>query len=387
MHQGVWHLGWLLVGLLASLLASAACDREPAPPLTPAFVAGGAKSLGPGAGGEQSQGGSAGVAQGGAAAQTDIQLALRATPKVLAEVATTAEQTQAHLQTIAAGVRSVFLELRWDRFGPNAMANLKQLAALYRGAGISLAVEFLFVAGHLDARPASLAALPWNSDVVVDAFVADLAQLREELEGPLALVILGRDVDLYLASHPDQADALRGLLVQVAGPMTAQVPLGVGLRFEPAELDPSYQELAQLGQLNVRSYDPRGASGELPPAPAPAQDLATMAERAAGRPIVLSGVRYASAGDEGLTEEQQAKRMQGFFAALRARAEFFSIVQLHQLHDLTPAACALVASEQQRDVQSPLAQRACHVGLLRSDGTAKPAWSLFLQQAAVFADL
>jgi hypothetical protein len=110
-----------------------------------------------------------------------------------------------------------------------------------------------------------------------------------------------------------------------------------------------------------------------------------MMELAGTKPIVLVATGASTSVALGASLEGQQQFFASLFGALQARRSHFDVVNVHELHDRSEAACAALAQSRGESVDGLYAQYACSSGLKAADGVAKPAWLSFVEGAAAFA--
>jgi len=295
---------------------------------------------------------------------------------------------EAQLTVLAAGARGAVLSRRWSELDE---AELAKSAALYSEHGAGIMVELAIVDRAFSARPAGLELLSWDDPTVVSAAFASLDAVIAAVPTGLFAISVGRDVDVYIAGNPGQADALATLLTlaveHASASAGADVHVGVGLTSAiTSESSPSLDMLADAGDVAILSHRPGFEAGEDPSSQPPvASVLDGMMERFPDRPILLSAVAFPSDGEANATEEEQRAFYEGFFGALEPRRAAFPLVNLHMLNALDETACEQWADEQGVAAESTLAAYHCSVALWGDGAVAKKAWPEVLAGMARFA--
>lgn len=298
------------------------------------------------------------------------------------EPPTGADRLVAQLTAQAAGIRVVFIDAPWDSVDPDALAGL---ISDYANQELRVVVNLLVVDGHADRRPDGIAALDWDDSDAVAAIQSTIDAILTAGRDRLDALVIARRSDAYLEEHSDEAAAFASFAAgavgyaQSMGP--ADVDVGVGVTYQQ---EPTQEVLIQLGSIAAFSYFPGLSEAMLPGGLAVAKDLDFMLNQAEDRPVVLQQVGFSSEMELGGSEQLQQQTFDDFFAALAPRRASFPMVNVHQLHDLSPAACEGLAFAQGIEASAPEARYLCAAGLRDAAGEAKPAWYPFLDAAATF---
>jgi hypothetical protein len=238
-------------------------------------------------------------------------------------------------------------------------------------------------------RPASLAQSAWDSAQSIEA-IEDLGQqLLSHTGSDVTVFILGRDADVYVATHESEAApfakfASAAVATFSTGMNSSRAAVGVSFASEPS-MRGRYADLVQLGNAVAFSYAPDLGKASIANAGSPALDLDTMVAIASGKPIYLSGVSFTSAASLGASALAQAQHVEGLFAALGPRRADFPLVNVARLHDLTEVACSAYASEQGLGPDDPELGYVCASGMRDPSGAAKQAWYSLLAASATYA--
>lgn len=294
----------------------------------------------------------------------------------------------ADLQVLAAGARTVVLEIPFDAVDAQALASDVER---YAERDLSVVVQLLVVDRRVSRSPFPQA--EWDDPAVQMALADAVATIAaagakpDTMNGDVLVpevdaVVLGRDVGVYLDDNPDQSTSLKSLLTSGVAALEGEgIASGIGLSYRQPATDDDL-ELASKGTRLTMSYFP-ALSAEASTEPVtPGQALDAMIELAGGRPIILTAVGMSSATDAGSDETQQQQRLGGFFTGLEPRREAISMVVIHQLHDLDTAGCAELATSRGEEVDGEWSAVVCETGLRGHDGLPKAAWTPFLQAAA-----
>ncbi|MCC6557147.1 MAG: hypothetical protein IT372_29695 [Polyangiaceae bacterium] len=384
----------VIAALAASALAVlASCDDGAAdPPPGGPGTGGGAGTPYDGGTSDADGGGGGTSADAGDAGVTPVLVGVTPSPRSDDGEPTAGDRLEAELTTFAVGVRAVVVTraLR-DLQDDAAWAALDALGDLYAAHDKRVLFDLTIVDRAADGRPAPLDALAWDDPAVALAVHQAIDGVLARFGGQLSYLALGRDVDVYLADHPDERAAFEalaaGACAHASGSPAAPEGLrvGVGFSFDGAGADPSFAPLLDAGDVAVLSHVPGRAAGQAAPASTVAGALDAMTALAGGRPVVLRGVGYPSSLAAGGSEEKQRLFFRTLFDALAPRRAAFELINVVELHDPAPAACDAYAVAQGEPSGGPFASFSCSLGLFDQGATARPAWLEVASGAAAFA--
>jgi hypothetical protein len=299
----------------------------------------------------------------------------------------------ARLTVIAAGSRAAVIrrspaELTSDA----AWLQLESEANAYGTNGIVVNFVFAVVDGNARGLEPAFSGLAWNDSLILKAMYARIDQIMARLGGTAPYFLFGRDVDIFLAAHPDERPAFEAFVlelvtyVQTHSSAPPNMRVGVGFSHAGATTpDPSWSKLLAASDIAVCSYLPGLGSGNAGLASNIATDADVLVERAQGKPIVIEALGYPSSDVVGGSDAKQALFLETFFTMLEPRRSSFVLVNIEGLHDLAPGRCADRATFEGHAVDGPWAAYACSLGLFAPDGQPKSAWQVFVNGAASFA--
>lgn len=295
---------------------------------------------------------------------------------------------EAQLTTFGAGVRAAVIVRPWATAPLAEDAALAKETAFYGAHGRRVLVSLAVVDRLVDHRPAALDGVAWDAPASLALMQTTLDALFASSGDEVQFLTFGRDVDVYLAAHADERPAFttfaKKALAYARSHAGAAGDLGVGVAFSPAapKTEAAFAELRDDSDVLAFSYFPGLGSYEPQPAAGVASMVAQLAELGASKPILLQAVGVASAETAGGSEISQQELFATLFGAVGAQRKSFALVNVVELHDAHPTACSAWAQAQGELPDGPLAAYACSLGLLRQDGTAKPAWNAVLSGAA-----
>jgi hypothetical protein len=384
---------WLLLGAipLATAVATVACDGRDLRqvPTGPGAIDGGPMlDAGWPEASIEDAGGS-----GDAGDASDSPVIVSITPSPAGDGSPTiGEVIDARLKVLAAGARGVVVRRSFRELDAAALAALAQEGAFYGKHGIRVTFTLALVDRAEDTRPSYLTDLPWDSVEVRDEVNQAIEGSIDALGPVLGHLVIGRDVDVYLAGHPEERaafevfaeDALEHARAHPGAPPDLRV--GVGFSFLAATApDPSFAPLLEASDMAVLSYLPGLGEEEVGLTHTIVADADAMVASAGKRRILLEALGYPSSSVVGGSVLKQKLFLETFFGALGPRRASFAFVNVEMLGDLGPVRCGERAAAQGEPADGPYAAYICSLGLVTVSAEDKPAWTSFLQGAAAFA--
>ncbi|MDC3955061.1 hypothetical protein [Polyangium jinanense] len=299
----------------------------------------------------------------------------------------------ARLGALALGARATMvrrtpMELATEQ-GVQALA---EEAAFFNSRGVVLGFSLVIVDRAALHLPPELADMPWTAPEVLSFAHASIDAALSALGPSARFFVLGRDVDVRLAAHPDERAAFELFASDVldyvrAHPLAApDIRAGVGFSFEGVSApDPSFLPLLDASDVAVASYLPGLGAAEAGRASDISAHADTILAHAADKAVVLESVGSPSSSVVGGSEDKQALFLETFFGALAPRRDRFVFVNIEALHDLGPVRCGERVAVLGEPADGPYAAYACSLGLFTEQGQEKASWKAFLNGAAAFA--
>lgn len=306
---------------------------------------------------------------------------------------TVSQVAEARLIALAAGSRGVVLRRSpVDLVSEKAFTQLESETNAYGKNEIAVSFVFTVVDGTARKLESTFDGYAWDDSYVLKAMASRIDQILQRLGGKAPYFFLGRDVDVYLAAHPDERPALETFLGELIGYLRthalAPPNLRLGVGFSHAGVivpDPSWPKLLEASDVAVCSYLP-GLGMDMAGSPSDiATDADVLVAKVQGKPIFLEALGFPSSDVVGGSEAKQALFLENFFTMLGPRRSSFEFVNIEGLHDLGPLRCAARATFAGQAAQGPWAAHACSLGLFTADSQPKAAWQAFLNGAAAFA--
>lgn len=320
-----------------------------------------------------------------------VLVAITPTPLAAGDAPSPSEILQAELTTFGAGVRAAILVLPWDAVPTGEDPALIKKTSLYGAHGKRVVLNLAVVDRLVDHRPAALAAAAWDSPATLAAVESTIDSLFASSGAEVLFLTLGRDVDVYLAAHPDERAAFttfaKNACAYAKDHAGASDDFGTGVAFSTAapKNEPAFADLLDVEDVVAFSYFPGLGTFEPGAGAAVATVIAELADIGASKPVVLQATGLASDPAAGGDDESQRKFLATLLGAVGAQRKSFALVNVVELHDAQPAACSAWAEAQGDEIDGPLTAYACSLGLFRADGSPKPAWDAVLEATAALS--
>jgi hypothetical protein len=301
---------------------------------------------------------------------------------------TSGDTLAAKLTAFGAGARAAVIVLPWDAAPSAEDPALAKATAFYAAHDKRVLLNLAVVDRVVDHRPAGLAGAKWDAPETLGLIEETIDALFASSGDEVRFLTFGRDVDVYLATHPSERSAFtsfaKSACAYARAHTAAPKDLGVGVAFSTAapKTEVAFTDLLDVEDIVAVSYFPGLGTYEPEAASGVAAVVAQLADLGASKPIVLQATGITSAMAAGGTEDSQHQFFATLFGAVGAQRKSFALVNVVELYDAPPAACSGWAEAQGEPADGPLAAYACSLGLFRNDGTAKPAWNAVLSGAA-----
>lgn len=210
----------------------------------------------------------------------------------------------------------------------------------------------------------------------------------------ITYLLLGNEVDSYLAGHLQELPAFRTFYQQAVERIHRAMPgVRVGTIFTSGVLARPgiFDALAPLGDFIAYSYYPLVGSGlgdgvfhwSMRPVSDAAADLRALAERAGNKPVAFTEIGYSASPLNASSEEQQAAFIRELFRALVPLREQgrLAFMLYHALYDYPEDFCKPYALQQGIEASEAFCAFVQHVGLRDyATGAPRKAWSAFIDE-------
>lgn len=279
----------------------------------------------------------------------------------------------------------------WDALEPSPRsyewAQTDAIMTMHERHGLDATLFFSLVNGR------TLGPLPgWMGSPTLDAVPADdvTAALRAALTRypRIDAVVIAGDADSHFERHPGMLGAYNGLFAEVRGSLADSHPgvmVGNAVSLDRVinRGNEAIVEDLAAGDFVAFTYRPVNLLNEVSRTPQGAMgDMAEMLRIAGGRQVALLEAGWTSSGGVGGDEAAQAE-FAAALAGLAASEPRIEFATWYRMHDREAGACevgvpdggaSLLATDDGEYAASALGSYVCGAGLLRVDGSPKPAW-------------
>jgi hypothetical protein len=224
--------------------------------------------------------------------------------------------------------------------------------------------------------PAELKDQPWDGALMKERFHALIDKLVPIVEGRIAYLSIGNEVDVYL-NTTSEWDTYRDFYEDGAAYVRARLPgvkVGVCTTYgiETPPFASKIQQLNAKSDIYITTYYPLGEG--LKPLGPKASDFDGMIALGGGLPVVIQELGYPSAALLDSSEQEQAEFFQDSLAQWRDRWQAIPFLNIFLLHDLPEPLCKELANYYGVPGNAPFEAYLCSLGLRKTDGSPKAAW-------------
>ncbi|MCM8794881.1 MAG: hypothetical protein NC819_03665 [Candidatus Omnitrophica bacterium] len=288
-------------------------------------------------------------------------------------------------QAMEAGCRGQTVTWRWSDLEPDkdqydlAQA-IENVQFLCKEMGFSLLVNLAVIDMSAKQFPRELQPLPFNSKEVILQFHELIDQLALLMDPRVEYIVVGHEVDLYLAAHPQEWNAYMEFYEDASDYIRLKMP-GVKVGVCVTSAGAKGADAGHILALNKRSdvwvttYYPMGERFRPVGTDTVLVDLPEMVRTAGNLPLVIQEIGFPSAVVLESSERAQADFVANTFAAWSAQRDRIPFLSFWIMHDLPEEECRETADSYGMGNDSFFKAFFCSLGLRRSDGSPKPAWS------------
>lgn len=292
-----------------------------------------------------------------------------------------------------AGVTGDFLSKQWSEIEPSTgnyqLEDTENYLSFVNGFyDYTLFVGIQVINTTARETPADLLDVPFDDPRMIAAFKALFDALRPSLTENIRYFSIGNEVDVYLNAHPDEWATYKTFFDAAAQYVRQSAPwlqVGVTVTYGSAQIDAEKVEhLTENADIVILTYYPFLEALMVDDPAAPLADFPRMLELGGGRPVILQEVGYPSAEMLGSSVDRQAQFVRVVFDAWEAAGDSIPFLNFFLLHDFTEQMCSdfeLYYAFPNERFHAML----CSLGLRQPDGTPKPAWEVFVEEAGLWA--
>lgn len=290
----------------------------------------------------------------------------------------------------ALGSKSFVISKRWNELEPQVdqfeLDKLRDDLKLGYDRGWDMYLEIQPINTVKREMPAELQTADWTDPRVIVQLDKTLKKLKEfPTMGSVRHLLIGNEVDVYFAAHPDELDDYLMFYESAAELIRKTFPdatPGITVTFDGTR-DPvrlaMIQKIIQKVPVVSFTYYPVLDLVAQPVDQVPAH-LDKMIQLAGDKPIILQEVGFPSSPAVQSSEAMQAAFFTTFLTEIQKRPQF-KMASIFLLHDLGENYCNTFDqyygfSQASTALRQQFHAFLCSLGLRNVDGTPKPAWGV-----------
>ena len=233
--------------------------------------------------------------------------------------------------------------------------------------------------------PASLRKASWDSVEMVTAFKNYIDWLAPQMEGKVAMISIGNEVDVYLSENPDEWDSYKSFYDQAVAHIHQVLPgVLVGTTTTFGGLKKHSEKIRTLNQnsdvMIMTYYHGIEESGSVKSAPS--KDLPAMMALVPDKKLVLQEAGYATAASLGGSEDGQVQFVHDMFEAWEQAGDAVPFISFFMQHDFAPDTCRTLSGYYGGGKSGVIYDFLCSLGFRDAYGKPKKAWNVLIERAA-----
>lgn len=291
-------------------------------------------------------------------------------------------------QQRAAGVRGMFVAKRWNEIEPSSgkfdLQDLKSGVAHFRNQNMQVFLGLQLINTVKREVPEDLKSIPFDDPIMLGRLDLLLNQVLDQVGPDLHYLSLGNEVDVYLRTTGEW-EPYRKLFEHARATVHRRFPdlqVGITVTFDGATLVSRNEVKPLLTSSDVwmMTYYPLKGL-EVRPAQDAQTDLKSMLNLTEGKPLVLQEVGYPASEKTGSSDEGQAEFFREVFRFWNTHQPRIPWLNVFMHYDFSAAQCK--EFEAYYEIPDPKFHALmCSLGLIRADGTPRPAWKVFTDEAS-----
>ena len=284
-----------------------------------------------------------------------------------------------------AGVKGVIVTYTWSSLEPTPghidVSELQAQLSYYHQKGMQILLGIQLINTVKREVPSDLETVAFDDPRFIARFHALLDAVKGTLTGSESSLSIGNEVDVYLQANPGEWSTYTALFNDSVAYVHANSPglaVGVTTTFGgyAGDSKSAVQALNAKSDVVILTYYPLVSGAQVGPATSPSADLPVMVSLAGSRPVLLQEAGYPSGTLNGSSETAQAAFVTDLYQAWHQQGDKMPFMSYFLLYDFDTRTCSYFSDYY--GVSDPaFLSYLCTLGLRRSDGTAKPAWSAF----------
>lgn len=285
------------------------------------------------------------------------------------------------------GLGFQYLTLKWSELEPEkGNLDLKKLDDGVRGLGglgFDLAVNIQTLDTNNRTLPADLMDKPFDSPEMRTRWEALLRAVAPRLTPKVRWVMLGNEVDVYLAQHGAELEPYAGFVERGRALLRERkpdLPVGVTCTYGGARARPDqFRRLNHDTDFVALTYYPLKPDFSVEPVSVVAGDISRMVEMAGRKPLLITEAGYPADPLLGSSETQQAAFVDALFDAVKAHPSRIAVVNYFLLVDFNDSLVETFL-KYYRVPDAKFRAYLATLGLRKQDGTPRKSESAFLRR-------
>ena len=285
----------------------------------------------------------------------------------------------------AAGLRLQYVSVKWSELEPDkGRLDLKKIDDAVRGLG-GLGFDQAITIQTLDTNnrtlPADLMDKPFDSPEMRSRWEALLRAVAPRLTPRVRWVMLGNEVEVYLASHGAELEPYAGFVERGRArlrELKPALPVGVTCTFGGARARPDhFRRLNRDTDFVSLTYYPLKPDFSVQPVSVVPADVAKMVEMAGGKPLLIQEAGYPADPLLGSSEDAQSAFVDALFNAVTSHPGRIAAVNYFLLVDFNDQLVETFL-KYYRVPNAKFRAYLATIGLRKQDGTPRKAYGTFM---------
>lgn len=247
----------------------------------------------------------------------------------------------------------------------------------------------------LDVMPRDVSFKRFSDPEFVNRFVQFTQTFMNRYQDTVKYLVIGNEIDIYFHAHPDQASDFRTLVEAVADAHDVVVGTEFAIHSVVQNKCESLARKALAGDMVFFTFYPMEGNFSFGGDPKKVDKYFTaMFDLAGNRKIAVVETSWSSSQLLESSEETQAAYVREIFRILKENRERIEFLMWINLYDSTPEECRKAVEffvvgvdddvPQDTETVARFSSFMCFLGLKRTDGTPKPAWYEWVEQAEAY---